>query len=169
MGFDPCIRPLKIRKSIGTPTPKMGIHLGVWRLIPSYSFALLGAWDVTPWASLLARNLTSPYFGRKPKARVATHMLQLLWRLILFHDLQQILAQDFETTTWGASRWLVMQWGEVVIRVMWMRNHVTMRCTFPWLLNLSWNILGSMALINTSLSSSFPKLSFINCPSMVII
>jgi len=47
MGFDPCIRPLKIQKSIGTPTPKMGIHLGVWGFIPSHSFALSGAWDVT--------------------------------------------------------------------------------------------------------------------------
>jgi hypothetical protein len=48
MGFDPCIRPLKIRKSIGTPTPKMGVHLGVWGFIPSHSFALPGAWDVAP-------------------------------------------------------------------------------------------------------------------------
>jgi hypothetical protein len=48
MGFDPYICPLKIQKSIGTPIPKMGIHLGVWRFIPSHSFALPWAWDVTP-------------------------------------------------------------------------------------------------------------------------
>jgi len=47
MGFDPCNLPLKIRESIGTPTPKMGVHLGVWRFIPSHSFAFPGAWDVT--------------------------------------------------------------------------------------------------------------------------
>jgi hypothetical protein len=28
MGFDPCNRSLKIRESIGTPTPKMGTHFG---------------------------------------------------------------------------------------------------------------------------------------------
>jgi hypothetical protein len=29
MSFDPCNRLLKIRKSIGIPTPKVGVHLGV--------------------------------------------------------------------------------------------------------------------------------------------
>jgi hypothetical protein len=48
LGFDPCNYLPQIRKSIGTPTPKMGVHLGVWGFIPSHSFALLGAWDVTP-------------------------------------------------------------------------------------------------------------------------
>jgi hypothetical protein len=31
MGFDPCNRFLKIRESIESPTPKVGVHLGVWR------------------------------------------------------------------------------------------------------------------------------------------
>ncbi len=31
MGFDPCNCSLKIWDSIGTPIPKMGVHLGVWR------------------------------------------------------------------------------------------------------------------------------------------
>ncbi len=46
MNFNPCNHPLKIRKSIRTPTPKMGVHLGVWGFIPSHSFALPGAWNV---------------------------------------------------------------------------------------------------------------------------
>jgi hypothetical protein len=33
MGFDPCNRSLKIRESVGTPTPNMGVHLGVWVFI----------------------------------------------------------------------------------------------------------------------------------------
>jgi len=48
MGFDLCIHPLKIWESIGTPTLKMGVHLGVWGFISSHFFVLLGAWDVTP-------------------------------------------------------------------------------------------------------------------------
>jgi len=48
MGCDPCNRPLKIRESIGTSTPKMEVHLRVWGFIPSHSFALLGAQDATP-------------------------------------------------------------------------------------------------------------------------
>ncbi len=49
MNFDACNSLLKIRKSIGTPTPKVGTHLGVWKFIPSHSLTLLGAWNMTPW------------------------------------------------------------------------------------------------------------------------
>jgi len=48
MSFDPYNHSLKIWESIGTPTSKMGVHLGVWGFIPSHSFALPRAWDVTP-------------------------------------------------------------------------------------------------------------------------
>jgi hypothetical protein len=40
MGFDPYNYFLKIRKSIWTPIPKMGVHLGVWKFIPSHSLTL---------------------------------------------------------------------------------------------------------------------------------
>ncbi len=43
MSFGPCNCLLKIWESIGTPTPKVGI----WRFIPSHSFALFGTWNVT--------------------------------------------------------------------------------------------------------------------------
>ncbi len=74
MGFDPCNFPLKIQESIGTPTPKMGVQLGVWKFIPSHSFALSGAWKCDSWASLLACNLVSFRFGCEPKVRVATQL-----------------------------------------------------------------------------------------------
>jgi len=41
MNFDPCNHPLKIWKSIGTPTPKVGAHLGVWKFIFSHFPTLL--------------------------------------------------------------------------------------------------------------------------------
>jgi hypothetical protein len=47
MGFDPCDRLLKVQESIGTLTPTMGVHLGVWGFTPSHSFAFLGARDMT--------------------------------------------------------------------------------------------------------------------------
>jgi hypothetical protein len=47
MSFDPCNCPLKNRKSIGTPTSKVGAHLGVWGFIPSHFSTLPGAWNVT--------------------------------------------------------------------------------------------------------------------------
>jgi hypothetical protein len=40
MSFDPLNHFLKIQKSVRTPTPKVGIHLGVCGLIPSHSFTL---------------------------------------------------------------------------------------------------------------------------------
>ncbi len=48
MGFDPYNRFLKVWESIGTPTPKVGAHLGVWGSISSHSPTLLGVWDVIP-------------------------------------------------------------------------------------------------------------------------
>jgi hypothetical protein len=48
MGFDPWNYSLKIQKSIGTPTPKVGVHLDVWGFIPSHSPTLPGTWDVAP-------------------------------------------------------------------------------------------------------------------------
>jgi hypothetical protein len=47
IGFDLCDRSLKVRESIGTLTPKVGVHLGVWEFIPSHFPTLLKAWDVT--------------------------------------------------------------------------------------------------------------------------
>jgi hypothetical protein len=48
MIFNPYNYPLNIRKSIGIPTPKVKVHLGVWGFIPSHSLTLLGVWNVTP-------------------------------------------------------------------------------------------------------------------------
>jgi hypothetical protein len=42
MGFDPYNGSLKIQESIETLTPKVGVHLGVWRFILSHSPILLG-------------------------------------------------------------------------------------------------------------------------------
>ncbi len=71
MSFDPYNCPLKVWESIGTPTPKMGAHLGVWGFIPSHPLTFLGAWNVTP-GLMLGLHLASRCFGHKPKARVAT-------------------------------------------------------------------------------------------------
>jgi hypothetical protein len=36
MSFDPCNYNMKIWESIGTPTPKVGAHLGMCGFIPSH-------------------------------------------------------------------------------------------------------------------------------------
>ncbi len=78
MGFDSCNHSMKIWKSIGIPTPKVGAHfkvgahLGVWGFMSSHSPTLPWAWDVTPGLLLLAHTLTSPFPGREPKVRVTT-------------------------------------------------------------------------------------------------
>jgi len=72
MGFDPCNRSLKIQKSIGTPIPKVGAHLEMWRFIPSHFPTLSGARNMIFGLSLLARTFSSPCFGHEPKVRVAT-------------------------------------------------------------------------------------------------
>jgi hypothetical protein len=47
MGFDPCNRPLNIWKSIKTPAPKVGAHLGMCGFNLSHSPTLPGAQNVT--------------------------------------------------------------------------------------------------------------------------
>jgi len=42
MGFDPCNRSLKIRESFGTPTPQVGVALGMWEFILSHFPTLSG-------------------------------------------------------------------------------------------------------------------------------
>jgi hypothetical protein len=63
IGFDPCNCSLKIQESIGTPTPKVRVHLGVWRFIPSHSRTLLKAWNVNHKLSLLAHTFANPRLG----------------------------------------------------------------------------------------------------------
>jgi hypothetical protein len=53
LSFDPSNRSLKFWESIGTPSPKVGVALGVWGLTPSHSPTL-------PLGFLLARTLTTP-------------------------------------------------------------------------------------------------------------
>ncbi len=48
LGFDYCNCSLNIWESIGTPTPKVGVPLGVWRPISSHFLALMGACGMTP-------------------------------------------------------------------------------------------------------------------------
>ncbi len=72
MGFYPWNHYLKIWESIGTPTPKMEAHLGVWGFIPSHFPTFMGAWDVTPRLPFLAHTLASPCLGHEPKVRVVT-------------------------------------------------------------------------------------------------
>ncbi len=50
--FDPSNCSMKFRESTGTPSPNLGVALGVWRLTPSHSPTLLGVSDVTPMLPL---------------------------------------------------------------------------------------------------------------------
>jgi hypothetical protein len=59
IGFVPYNCSLKIQKSIGTPTPKVGAHLGVWGFISSHFPTLPRPWDVTP-SFTLGPNLHKP-------------------------------------------------------------------------------------------------------------
>jgi hypothetical protein len=92
LGFDPCNCSLKFRESTRTPSPKVGVALGVWVFTPSHSFTLSytprSMWcdsSASSWPApsqclcldsqpsfLLARNLATPCLGHEPKARVAT-------------------------------------------------------------------------------------------------
>jgi len=70
MGSDLYNYSLKIQKSIKTPTPKMGVHLGMWRFIPSHSLTFLGAWDVTPGLPSWPATLQALALVASPKLRL---------------------------------------------------------------------------------------------------
>jgi hypothetical protein len=69
--FDPCNCSLQIWKSIGTPIPKVGAHLGVWRFILSLSYTL-GNIRCASRASLLFCFLASLCLGHEPEVKVVT-------------------------------------------------------------------------------------------------
>ncbi len=70
MNFDPWDCSLKIWDSIGTPTPKVGIHLGVCGFIPSH--IPLHSWKCKcdSRVALLAWTFPCFYFSRELKVRV---------------------------------------------------------------------------------------------------
>jgi len=61
---------LKFRESIGTPSPKVGVALGVRGFTPSHFPTLPGVCDVTPGLPLGPQPCNPFCFGCKPKARV---------------------------------------------------------------------------------------------------
>jgi len=77
MSFDLCNRLLKIWESIGTLTPKVGTHLGVWRFLPSHSPTLPGAWDVTPKLCSWPTTLQAFALVASPRLGLQQHDLQM--------------------------------------------------------------------------------------------
>jgi hypothetical protein len=75
--FGPSNLSLKFWESTGTPSAKVGVALGVWRLTPSHSLALPGVSDVTPRLPLGPHPCNPFCLGREPKVRVATLQLPL--------------------------------------------------------------------------------------------
>jgi hypothetical protein len=70
--FDPSNRSLKFRESNGTPSPKVGVALGVWGFTPSHFPTLPGVPDVTPGLPFGPHPYNPFCLGREPKTRVAT-------------------------------------------------------------------------------------------------
>ncbi len=73
LSFDSSNWSLKFQESTGTPSPKVGVALGVWGLTPSHSPTLPGVYDVTPGFPLGPHPcnpfalVTSPKLGLRHK------------------------------------------------------------------------------------------------------
>jgi hypothetical protein len=72
LSFDPYNCLLKIQESIGTPSPKEGVHLGVWRFIPSHFPTLPRTCGVTLGLALGPQPYKLLCLAREPKVRVTT-------------------------------------------------------------------------------------------------
>jgi len=73
MNFYPSNHSIKIWKSIGILTHKVGVHLGMCGLIPSHSFALLGMW-MRPPGCTFNPHLSMLCLDHEPKIRVMTFL-----------------------------------------------------------------------------------------------
>jgi hypothetical protein len=72
MNFNLWNHPLKIRESIRTWSPKVGVHLRVWG-VHSLTFSYTPkSMKCDSWTSLLAHISASPCLGHEPKVRVGT-------------------------------------------------------------------------------------------------
>jgi hypothetical protein len=97
LSFDPYKCSLKFRESTGTPSPKMGVALGVWGFIPSYSLTLSnipGSLWCDSWvssscfdsrASSWLTLLQALCLGREAKARVGTIIQTLSCFALVFN------------------------------------------------------------------------------------
>jgi hypothetical protein len=72
MNFNPYNRCMKIRKSIRTLIPKMGLHLGMWGFIPSHSLAFPGIWNVIHGLHFWLASLQPLVLVASPKLRLRT-------------------------------------------------------------------------------------------------
>jgi hypothetical protein len=98
MSFDPFNHFLKTRKSIGTPIPKMGTHLGVCGCIPSHPLTLPRTWNVThglhSWPAPLQAFalITSPRLGSRHQDR---YKLNPNYVVVMKHDIDKLLTSSF--------------------------------------------------------------------------
>jgi hypothetical protein len=82
LNFDSSNWSLKFRESTGTPSPKVGVALGVWRLTPSHSPTLPGVYDVILGLPL-GPHLCNPF------ALVASPKLRLWHKVSCFVGIDQ--------------------------------------------------------------------------------
>jgi hypothetical protein len=86
LSFDLCNCLLKIWKSIRTPTPKVGVHLGVWRFIPLHTPTFSGAWDVILRIPSWPATLQALALVVSPKLKLRHYFtLKNLWNSYSMH------------------------------------------------------------------------------------
>jgi len=103
MRFDSCNHPLKIWKSIMTPTPKMRAHLGVWGVHSLTLSYTPGSMKCDSQASLLARTFVSPYLIRKPLPWLQILTLVMSPRLGLRHYHLKCTQMQMTSLSMGCS------------------------------------------------------------------
>jgi hypothetical protein len=82
--FDPSNRSLKFQESTGTPSLKVGVALGVWRLIPSHSPTLPGVSNVTPGLPLGPHPCNPFALVASPKLGLR-HIHNETWQFTMWH------------------------------------------------------------------------------------
>jgi hypothetical protein len=90
LSFDPSNCSLKFWKSIKTPSPKVGVTLGVWELTPSHFPTLLGICDVTLELPLGLHPCNPFALVTSPKLRLWDQMQDENKPMLVFADLWRL-------------------------------------------------------------------------------
>jgi len=126
MGFDPLNFSLKIWESIGTPTPKVGGHLGMWKFIPSHSPTLPGAWNVTPRLHFWPAASQALALVESPKVGLIHNNWHFFWQ-----KSQLLLPLPHFSK--------VFSFVNMLIYILLQNQHVSKVFTFLFVAFLTWN------------------------------
>jgi hypothetical protein len=121
--FDPWNRSLKFQESTGTPSPKVGVALGVWGFTPSQFPTFFGVCNVTLGLSLDPHPcnpfalVANPKLGLRQKLKKCIKCFTLDMRVYvgMQWSIGIIVVRGHELDTWHVSKNVNKKWDDTTL------------------------------------------------------